>query len=254
MAYKKGRPLLDDSCFFRLASFLFFHGVWPICFTMINMLYSTKILNKRYLNRFKQGIIVSNHTTFLDPISMSSLVRPRRLFHTLLEETVTVPFLGTLTRLLGGIPVPKGGRDSIEQLIKVIQLAMKRRRFVHIYPEGECFIYNQNVKEFLRGAFLIAARLNVPVIPVATIMSEGRFKPYSFFGRSRPKQTLSILPAVYPQTFDCITSDGKINVHGIKMFAKEVQDRIQAEIDSKNGSSAFYKGQMERIKGINDVK
>ena len=157
-----------------------------------------------------------------------------------------------LFRSLGGIPVQKGARDSMEKFIQTVKLGMQRRRFVHIYPEGECFIYNQNVKEFLRGAFLIAARLNVPIIPVATVMSEGKFKPFSMFGRSRPKQTLVILPAVYPQTYNCITDDGKINVHGIKEFTRVVHDTIQSEIEIRKGSSAFYKGQMERIKGINE--
>jgi 1-acyl-sn-glycerol-3-phosphate acyltransferase len=59
-------------------------------------------------------------------------------------------------------------------------------------------LYNQRIREFQSGAFRIAAELNIPVIPMVTVFSDGPFKPWSFWGRSLPFETFVILEPVYP--------------------------------------------------------
>ena len=112
--YRKGFKLLNDSIFFRFASFLTFHSVWWLLRILITIMYGTTTKNKKILKSVKSGIIVSNHTTPLDPLNMTLLSSPHPLHHTLLEATVKSPVVGNITRLLGGIPVPRG-RDSLER-------------------------------------------------------------------------------------------------------------------------------------------
>lgn len=248
--YRKGFKLLNDSIFFRFASFLTFHSVWWLLRILITIMYGTKTKNKKILKSVKSGIIVSNHTTPLDPLNMTLLSSPHPLHHTLLEATVKSPVVGNITRLLGGIPVPHG-RDSLERFSNACKLGIKRRKFVHIYPEGECYIYNQNVMPFRRGAFEVSAKLHEPVIPVASVMKEGKFKPFSVFGRSVPKISLHVLEPVFPEKEGCYNEDGSINEENVKKFAQKVHDMIQNEINASGGSNAFNKGHMERLKGIN---
>lgn len=251
MPYKNGRPLVDDSIFFRIASFITFQFVWVLARPVLFLMYKTRFKGIRKIRKCKTGVMVSNHTTFFDPVTISCLVRPRRMFHTLLEETVEAPFLGTLTRLLGGIPVPTRGKKPMEELISACRTGLKRRKFVHFYPEGECFLYNQNVQPFQSGAFYIAARLNAPVIPVAVVMKPGVFRPYSFLGRSRPREEVYVLDAVSPAEFGCIDSEGNVNIKKVKELTVYVRDKIQEEIILRNGTGIFYRGKMERIKGVN---
>lgn len=252
MAYKNGRPLIDDSIFFRIASFITFQLVWILAKPVMLLLYSTRFFGKAKLRKYKSGVLISNHTTFLDPVTMANLVRPCRMFHTLLEDTVEAPFLGTLTRLLGGIPIPVKGKKPFEALIAACKLAVKRRKFVHFYPEGECYLYNQNLNSFQTGAFYVAARLNLPVIPVAVVMKPGFFRPFSFWGRTRPVEEVYVLDAIYPESFGCINQDGNINLKKVKELCFFVQQKIQNEIKVRNGTDVFYKGKLDRIKGIND--
>lgn len=251
MPYRNGRPLIDDSVFFRTASFITFQLVWILARPVLFLMYKTKFKGRKKIRKCKTGIIISNHTTFLDPVTISCLVRPGRMFHTLLEETVESPYLGTLTRLLGGIPVPTKGKKPMEELISACRLALKRRKFVHFYPEGECFLYNQNVQAFQSGAFYVAARLNAPVIPVAVVMKPGLFKPYSIFGRSRPREEVYILDPVFPLEFGCVDSGGNVNIKKVKELTAFVRGKIQDEINLRKGTNVFYKGKMERIKGVN---
>jgi 1-acyl-sn-glycerol-3-phosphate acyltransferase len=123
---------------------------------------------------------------------------------------------------------------------------------MHFYPEGECFLYNQKIREFQSGAFRLAADLDIPVLPLVTVFSEGPFKPWSFWGRSIPRETLVVMEPVYPALYVKRDDNGEITAESIKEFAEAVRRKMQAEIDKRHGSSAFFRGQMERIKGLND--
>ncbi|MDR1302165.1 MAG: 1-acyl-sn-glycerol-3-phosphate acyltransferase [Treponema sp.] len=249
MAYKHGKPLINCSLPFRIASAMTFYGLWPIASLVNRMLYGIRYEDLKKLTGFSQAILVSNHTTPLDPVSISGALLPCRTWHTLLEETVETPILGTFIRLLGGIPLPQG-RQGLQHLLAVCKTAFRYRRFIHFYPEGDCYIYNQQIHVFKPGAFFIAAELDIPIIPLVSIFSEGPFKAHSLWGRSLPLKTIRILDAVYPSGFIRRDAKGVLCTESIRNFAQAVRRIMQDAIDVQGGSSAFYRGKMERIKGI----
>ena len=250
MAYKKGRPLIDRSLPFRAAAAMTFYTLFPIA-QMVNMLlYATTYANREKLRRFSRAVLVSNHTTFLDPVMVSGAVLPYRTWHTMLEATVEAPFLGTLVRLLGGLPLPPGSA-GLKRLLETCETAFRYRRFLHFYPEGECYLYNQEIQEFKPGAFLIAAEMDLPVIPLVTVFSGGPFKAWSFWGRSLPLEKMVVLDPVYPSRYIRRNSAGEIETPSVREFARAVREIMQKEIRRRGGSPAFYRGRLERIKGIN---
>ncbi len=244
MPYKKGRPLIDTSIFFRIASSLTFYVLMPIAYGVFFALYHPSFKGRSKLHNVKKSVLVSNHTTFLDPVLMSAVVWPRSTYHTLLEETVLFPVLGTYTRLLGGVPI-KYGMRGLHELPKECKKGLKYRRTIHFYPEGECFVNNQEVKPFNPGAFLVSAELNLPVFPLATVFTENK--------NGKPKITIYVLDPIYPDTFNCVdTETGKINLKAVRRFSEHVRQTIQNEIVFRGGTQKYYKGQMKRIAGIND--
>jgi 1-acyl-sn-glycerol-3-phosphate acyltransferase len=82
-------------------------------------------------------------------------------------------------------------------------------------------------------------------------LSAGAFKPWSFWGRSTPKETLVVLDAVYPSQYIRRNEQGEITIESAKAFAQGVREIMQAEIDQRGGTQAFYRGHMKRLKGIN---
>jgi 1-acyl-sn-glycerol-3-phosphate acyltransferase len=176
---------------------------------------------------------------------MSAAVIFRRTYHTLLEATVKAPFLGTFTRLLGGVPVP-GGRDGPERKIEGCRAALQQFRYIHFYPEGECYLYNRDVRRFRQGAFLAAARLDVPVVPMATIFHEG------LPGTSRPRIELAVLDPLYPKDFIAYNAKSEIIPESISAFSRAARQAIQAEIDKRGGTGKYFKGRMARIEGLNE--
>jgi len=251
MPYKHGRPVIDLSFWFRTASAWAFYLTIPIAMCFNFLQHFTGYKHRWRMYGIKRAVTVSNHTTFLDPVKIAWLVLPRLMFQTLLEGTVEFPVLGTYVRLLGGVPIPRG-RHGFQKILDICGRAFKYRRYLHFYPEGECFLYNQQIREFQSGAFRIAAELDIPVIPLVTVFSNGPFKPWSFWGRVLPLEKLVVLDAVYPAQYIKRDAKGEITIESIKEFAEAVRRKMQHEIDRRNGSAAFFRGQMKRMKGIND--
>ena len=253
MPYKHGRPVIDLSFWFRKATSWTFYMTIPIAMLFNFMQHSTRYKHRWRIYGIRRAITVSNHTTFLDPVKIAWLPLPRLIYQTLMEATVEFPVLGTFTRLLGGVPIPRG-RTSYRKIAEICDSAFKYRRYLHFYPEGECFLYSQKIREFQSGAFKLAADLDIPVIPMVTVFSEGRFKPWSVLGRSLPIETLVILDPVYPADFVKRDEKDEITTESIREYAEAVRQKMQAEIDRRGGSSAFYRGRMDRLQGINDDK
>ncbi|MDR2177323.1 MAG: 1-acyl-sn-glycerol-3-phosphate acyltransferase [Treponema sp.] len=251
MPYKHGQALIDNSLPFRLASALTFYPVFSIAHIVNIIQYSTSYENRDKLLRHRRAILICNHTTFLDPVKMGGAVWPRRVYQTMLEATVEFPVLGTFIRLLGGVPIPRGG-NSLAMLQAAASTAFRFRRYLLFYPEGECYLYNQKIRKFRPGAFYLSAHLDIPVIPMVTVFSGGKYKPYSFFGRAFPREKLVVLDPVYPSGHIKREANGEISTDSIRDYAQAVRSLMQAEIDRRGGCSAFYRGRMDRIRGLND--
>ena len=251
MPYKHGRPVIDLSPWFRTASAWGFYLTIPIAMLINVMQHSTRYKHRWRLSGIRRAITVSNHTTFFDPVKIAGLVLPRLIYQTLLGATVEFPVLGTYIRILGGVPIPRG-RTGYRKILEICEKAFKYRRYLHFYPEAECYLYNQQIREFHSGAFRIAAELDVPVIPLVTVFSNGLFRPWSFWGRSLPVETLVVLDPVYPSDYVKRNDKGEISVESVKEFAEVVRQKMQNEIDRRQGSGAFFRGRLERIQGLND--
>ena len=251
MPYKQGRPVIDLSIWFRTASAWTFYMTFPIAMTINFLQHYTRYKHRWRIYGIRRAITISNHTTFLDPVKITGLTLPRLVFQTLLGATVEFPVLGTFTRLLGGVPIPRG-RTGYRKIKEICERAFKYRRYLHFYPEGECYLYSHRIGEFQSGAFRIAAEFDIPIIPMVTVFSNGLFKPWSFWGRSLPLETLVVLEPVYPAQYVRRNEKGEITTESVKDFAESVRQKMQAEIDRRKGSAAFFRGHMERIKGLND--
>jgi 1-acyl-sn-glycerol-3-phosphate acyltransferase len=145
------------------------------------------------------------------------------------------------------MPIPRGGRgdQEFERLCRGCEEALRRWPFVHFYPEGECYLYNNTVRRFRLGAFWAAAKIDVPVVPMATVFHPGH--P----GTSRPRVELVVLEPLYPKDFIQYDEAGIVNPESVTAFANAARTRIQAEIDKRRGTGAYYKGAMPRLESIN---
>ena len=74
---------------------------------------------------------------------------------------------GTLVRMVGGIPIPLNNNEATIEFNKTLNKLLKEKNILHIYPEGSMWEYYVPIRPFKRGAFSIACKNNVPIIPMA---------------------------------------------------------------------------------------
>jgi 1-acyl-sn-glycerol-3-phosphate acyltransferase len=217
--------------------------------------YRVSISGRENLSR-PGAVLVSNHTLLLDPGIIAHAISPRRTYFTMLEETALIPFLGTFVRLLGAVPIPESPA-ALRTLDAAARVALDRLGFIHFFPEGECYRGAQDLHPFHPGAFLLACRLRVPVIPVTTVLHEQRWlgrTSFRLLGRTLrvpPRVSIIVGRPVQPLADIRPAADTQGSAFALKRAARalsrQVQDGMQSTIDRAGGSRAFYRGVMPRL-------
>jgi 1-acyl-sn-glycerol-3-phosphate acyltransferase len=220
------------------------------------LFYRISITGRENLRRAGAAVLVSNHTLLLDPGIIAHAISPRRTYFTMLEDTALIPFLGTFVRLLGAVPIPESP-GALRTLDAAARVALRRLGFIHFFPEGECYRGAQDLHPFHPGAFLLACRLGVPVIPVTTVLHEQRWfgrKSFGLLGRTlRVPPRVSIFvgspiepPAILPGPTGAAGSVFDLK-RAARTLSRLVQESMQATIDGAGGSRSFFRGVMPRL-------
>jgi 1-acyl-sn-glycerol-3-phosphate acyltransferase len=252
MGYHRGDHPINPSLAFRLASHAVFYTVlYPVIFVS-RVIFGLRLKGWRNLRRARPAFLVSNHTLLLDPGVLAAALFPFRTFFTMLEETALIPALGTFVRLLGAVPIPTDPH-LFRRFETDIRSGLRSLGFVHFFPEGECYQWSQVVQPFHPGAFVLACRLGVPVIPVATVLRARSWGGRHFLTLGGRK--IHVPPRVTVVVGAPLHSSGGVGkARGtLRSAAQDLQQRahrsIQAAIDREGGSKEIFRGQMPRIAG-----
>jgi 1-acyl-sn-glycerol-3-phosphate acyltransferase len=235
MAYRRGDPIVTYTP--RFVPFLVIgHGVLAIMRFVNWSIFGFEVRGRKNLQGVGPAILVSNHSLALDPPLIAHAIRPRRTYFTMLEETALVPLLGTFVRLLGGIPLPHGSGAGRRQE-RGIDEALHRLGLVHFFPEGECYLRNQQVMPFQRGAFHAACRRGLPVIPITTVLRTRAWRVWHRLGLP-PRTLLVIGEPLRP-------SSGSRNEE--EALSERAREIMQAVIDREGGCKTMGRGAMPRL-------
>jgi len=131
---------------------------------MKSVLYTNPFVKKKVINKVqetfeKPGIIIANHTSFLDILAIGML-HPKIIF--LVNDWVyNSPIFGKAVQLAGFYPVSGGIEKATAHLSKKVAQGYSLMAF----PEGTRSTTNK-VRRFHKGAFFLAEELNLDIIPV----------------------------------------------------------------------------------------
>jgi 1-acyl-sn-glycerol-3-phosphate acyltransferase len=139
-------------------------------------------------------IVVANHASYIDGIVAIAALPPDFAF-VIKKEMVRVPLAGFLLRRLGSEFVERFDRHKgATDARRVLRLASTGQSLV-IFPEGT-FGPAREIGKFLGGAFTIASRSSMPVVPMAIHGAREVLPPDSPFLFRRPirVQILGVIP------------------------------------------------------------
>ncbi|MFD1771833.1 1-acyl-sn-glycerol-3-phosphate acyltransferase [Sphingobacterium suaedae] len=131
---------------------------------MKSVLYFHPLTKNKTLNPYnetwkKPAIVIANHSSFLDTLSLGMLV-PKGIF--LVNDWVwNSPIFGRAVKALGFYPVSKG----LDEGMTFLHEKIKQGYSLIVFPEGTRS-YNNVIKRFHKGAFYLAEQFKLDIIPV----------------------------------------------------------------------------------------
>jgi 1-acyl-sn-glycerol-3-phosphate acyltransferase len=154
----------------------------------------TRLIN---LQNLPQGpcVVVANHASYLDGVLLKGVL-PARFSFVIKKEVSRVPLAGLLLRRIGSEFVDRFNRHAGAVDARRLIKAADSGQALAFFPEGT-FLEEPGLGKFHTGAFAIAARAGLPVVPLVIrgtrhILPSGRFLPR--LGRI----DVEILPAIVP--------------------------------------------------------
>lgn len=118
-----------------------------------------KTINPHNENFNKPAVIIANHSSFLDTLSLGMLV-PKGVF--LVNDWVwNSPVFGRAVRALGFYPVSQG----LENGMTFLRDKVAQGYSLIVFPEGTRS-YDNVVKRFHKGAFYLAEQLELDILPI----------------------------------------------------------------------------------------
>ncbi|CAI7923957.1 unnamed protein product [Closterium sp. NIES-53] len=150
------------------------------------------------------AVYVANHQSFLDIYTLFQLRRPFKFISK--TSNFLIPIVGWSMFLTGHVPLKRmDKRSQMECLKKCLEL-LQQGTPVLFFPEGTR-TKDGKLSDFKKGAFSIAAKAGVPVVPI-TLIGTGALMPSGLESTLAATSTLPPLPplAALPAPADSSTS------------------------------------------------
>ncbi len=172
----------------------FFHKVASRL--MASVLYSNPFIKKKVFNEeeedfSKQCILIANHSSFLDILSVGML-HPK-LIYLVKDWVYDSPVFGRAAKLAGFYPVSSGIEGGVEHLRKKVAQGYSLIAF----PEGSR-TETAKMSRFHKGSFYLAQELNLDILPVL-IHGNAQISPKGDFIIHDGETQLKILPRITPE-------------------------------------------------------
>jgi glycosyltransferase involved in cell wall biosynthesis/1-acyl-sn-glycerol-3-phosphate acyltransferase len=209
---KRMRKKIKYGIIYNFFSYFMFYVIALPVLSIINKLFfGLQIKGKRnirsIIRKHLGAVTIINHVHNLDSEIATFATLPKKPIYTSLPSNFNLPIAGNLVNILGAVPIPV---TPSENRVFFYELERKLRagKFVHFFPEGELIPYDMKLRPFRRGAFNLAVKANVPVIPMMIVYRERKAK------NKKPKFTVIVGKPIYPDN---------------KLFYAEMCEKLQTE-------------------------
>jgi len=157
-------------------------------------------------------VVVSNHQSLADIPIISHL--PWEMKWVAKRVLFDLPLVGWMMRLAGDLPLDRSDRQSGARMIIAAKRCLEGRCSVMIFPEGTRSL-DGRVSRFTDGAFQLAKRAGVPILPLAVDGSLNCLPKHSWMYGKPETIRVKILPPI-------LTSDART--------PSELRDVVRSQI------------------------
>lgn len=205
----------------RLTISHLFSCFWASIYIWTMPAWSVTVKGRHKIDPKKTYVMVSNHQSLLDVIVGFRLFVHFKWVAKI--ELARVPFIGWNMYLNRYIFLKRGDRQSIIDMMKESEKKIKQGSSVYIYPEGTRSETGK-MGNFKSGAFALAKRTSVPVLPIAIIGSKDALPKKSFMIRGWHKIEIAVLDEIPVEVVEEMEA---------KALAEHAREKIAAYMEER---------------------
>lgn len=162
-----------------------------------NKFFQTIVVGQENLKNIKSAITVSNHVNKLDCMVIQHALKPHKTYFTAAEFNNMTGFIGDMMRAGRMLPMSStyGGQKNF---LNAIEKLLKKKTFVNFFPERSEWWGYEKPRPQNNGAYHIAIKNNVPIIPIFITFKQTEASKKSCTGIKQ--FVVNILKPIYPDS------------------------------------------------------
>lgn len=166
---------------------------WADAVIALNPYWKFTVSGLENIDKHKTYVIAANHQSLAD---IAVIYKTRMQFKWVAKESLfSVPFIGWNLSLAKHIKLERGNLGSIKKIYREAAVWLRDEMSVLLFPEGTRSLTGE-IGEFQNGAFKLAIREKVPILPIL-IKGTGEAIPRgSWIFRANVPISLKVLPAI----------------------------------------------------------
>lgn len=178
-----------------------FTCLWGSLYTWVNPLWPVVVRGRERIRPDETYVMVANHLSLLDILVLFRLFRHFKWISKI--ENFRIPFIGWNMHLNGYIPLRRGHRDSVVQMMAEAERTLAAGSSIMIFPEGTRS-RDGALQPFKLGAFELALRSRRPLLPIVIEGTSNALPKRGFVLQGRHPIRVTVLDPIPPERFEAL--------------------------------------------------
>lgn len=213
----------------RLRALHLFTCFWASLYIWFNPGWRVTVKGKEHLDSNRPTIMVANHLSLLDVIIVFRLFTHFKWISK--QENFRVPLIGWNMTLNRYIPLRRGGKSGVIQMMKLCRQSLAEDNSLFIFPEGTRSP-DGHMRRFKDGAFDLAIQTNTPLQPLVIQGTSQALPKRGFVLQGRHPISVEVLEVIPPDQFSNKTSEE---------LAEETRNLIATHLGPENAPKSKTK-------------
>ncbi|MGH9034006.1 MAG: lysophospholipid acyltransferase family protein [Acidimicrobiia bacterium] len=210
---------------------IFYRIAHAVVLTPFKAIFRVRVHGRERVPRTGAYVVAPSHRSLMD-IFFTAYITTRRIRFMAKQELFENRFLAWLFTAGGGFPVERGTADRAA--LRAAQLALESGEPVVIFPEGTRG-HGPEIGDLFDGAAYLAARLGLPVVPVAIGGSEEILASGKVLPRLRRVRIVVGEPILPPQAHE-----GRVRRREVAQMTEQLRTELQKRFDDALALTRAY--------------
>jgi 1-acyl-sn-glycerol-3-phosphate acyltransferase len=192
---------------------------WASLYTWLNPAWRVTIQGREHIRRDAVYVMVANHQSLLDILVLFRLFAHFKWVSKI--ELFKIPCIGWNMSLNRYVKLRRGDAESIARMMRTCEERIAEGSSIMMFPEGTRSP-DGRLKPFKHGAFTLAQRAGVPLLPIVVEGTANALPKRGFVLQGRHAIRVRILPEV-PHARFATQSVGALTDEMHALFAAELE-------------------------------